>query len=735
MRNFAYTLFVLLIATSSFAKNYYIDATNGNDQNNGTSPNSAWQTIGRVNGANLLPSDSVLFKRGEIFRGNLFPQSGSELGYITYCDYGTGNKPKILGSIKRDAPSDWVNESGNIWCTTNKQSTDSIQTTGHELLPNPDFTTDAKSWYAWSNTANGASTIISRDTASSDYYSAPACGKLECLGSGTGISDIQLWSSGLNIQSAKWYKFSFKAKASVPFTIPAGNIKIMQNGSPYTSYSSSVSKAIDVTSNWVSYEMYFNSEATATDARVDFFLGNTIPGGTIFYVDSLSFKELERDPGFILVDVGNIIFNNESGCGIKVKNESDLDSQGEFWYDEKNSSLKIYSVANPSLFYSEIELAINQHIINENGKSYITYENLDLRYGAAHGIGGGNTHNIQAKDLDISWIGGGYLAGYGDGKVRYGNGIEFWAAAHDNIVERCKFDQIYDAALTVQGSGNAYQAYNIVFRNNIINNSEYSYEFWGHPAGTYLHEIYFENNTCMNAGFGWGHAQRPDPNGAHLMFWGYHDEQTENIFIRNNIFYNSSNYGSYFGDFQTTTKFNIDYNCWYESSGLIAVIANKKYDFNSGWNNFVTYSGKDSHSINADPLLNPDFTLSENSPCINAGTVSTVNEDFNGTKRPQSSKIDIGAFEFLYSTKSEKIQRTNEINIYPNPTNNILTIECGSTHNQIHITIMNINGQKLMDCEQKNLKSDIDISYLTSGIYLLKLQEGNHVEVKKIIKR
>jgi len=401
MRNFTYTLFVVLIATSSFAKNYYIDATNGNDQNNGTSPNSAWQTIGRVNGANLLPGDSVLFKRGEIFRGNLFPQSGSELGYITYCDYGTGNKPKILGSIKRDTPSDWVNESENIWCTTNKQSTDSIKTTGHELLPNPDFTTDSKSWYAWSNTANGASTKISRDTVTSDYYSAPACGKLECLGSGTGISDIQLWSSGLDIQSAKWYKFSFKARASVPFTIPAGNIKIIQNTSPYTSYSSSGSKAIDVTSNWVSYEMYFKSEATATDARVDFFLGNTIPEGTIFFVDSLSFKELERDPGFILVDVGNIIFNNESGCGIKVKNESDLDSQGEFWYDEKNSSLKIYSVANPSLFYSDIEIAINQHIINENGKSYITYENLDLRYGAAHGIGGGNTHHIQAKDLDI----------------------------------------------------------------------------------------------------------------------------------------------------------------------------------------------------------------------------------------------------------------------------------------------------------------------------------------------
>jgi len=733
MKKIAFTLFVALIATSSFGKNYYIDSTNGDDRNNGTSPNSAWQTVGRANGANLLPGDSVLFKRGEVFRGNLIPQSGSELGYITYCDYGTGNKPKILGSIKKNAPSDWINLSGNIWSTANKQSIDSIQTIGSELLPNPDFTTDSKGWYAWSNTANGASIRISRDTVSANYYTAPACGKLECFGSGTGISDIQLWSSNLNIQSAKWYKFIFKAKASEPFRIPAGNIKIIQNTSPYTSYSSSVSRAIDVTANWATYEMYFKSEATASDARVDFLLGNTISRGTIFYIDSLSMKELEHDPGFILVDVGNIIFNNESGCGIKVKNESDLDSQGEFWYDGNNSSLKMYSVANPSEYYTDIEIALNQHIINENGKSYIIYKNLDLRYGAAHGIGGGNTHHIQAKNLDISWIGGGYLAGYGDGKVRYGNGIEFWAAAHDNTVERCKFDQIYDAALTVQGSGNVYQAYNIIFKNNIINNSEYSYEFWGHPAETYLHEIYFENNTCMNAGFGWGHLQRPDPNGAHLMFWGYHDEKTENIFIRNNIFYNSSNYGSYFGDFQTTTKFNIDYNCWYESSGLIAVVANKKYDFSNSWNDYVSQSGQDAHSLNADPMLNPDFTLSENSPCINAGAITAVNEDFNGTKRPQSSNFDIGAYEYLNKSNTNFKLSNDKSTISPNPAKNSLTIKLGQNEKKGSFSIIDLSGQELIKCSLEENETTIDISNLKSGFYFARTCFGKSIEIEKII--
>jgi len=271
--------------------------------------------------------------------------------------------------------------------------------------------------------------------------------------------------------------------------------------------------------------------------------------------------------------------------------------------------------------------------------------------------------------------------------------------------------------------------------NNIINNSEYSFEFWGHPAATYLHEIYFENNTCMNAGFGWGHSQRPDPNGAHLMFWGYHDEQTENIFIRNNIFYNSSNYGSYYGDLQTTIKFNIDFNCWYESSGLIAVIANQKYDFSSRWNDFVTVSGKDAHSLNADPLLNPDFTLSENSPCINAGTITTVNDDFNGTMRPQSDKFDIGAYEYPNQSKVDFKRSNSMSSVFPNPAKNVLTIKLSENEKSGLFSIIDLSGQEQIKFRLKDNETTIDISSLKSGFYFTRICFGKSIEMKKFIVR
>ena len=434
------------------------------------------------------------------------------------------------------------------------------------------------------------------------------------------------------------------------------------------------------------------------------------------------------------MDVGNIIFNNEDICGVKVWEETDLIEQGKFWYDKNNEILKLYSISNPASFYSDIELALRENIIDITNKSYVVFENLDLRYGACDGVQGISTHHICIKDVDISYMGGGDQYG-GTEKVRFGNGISFLAAAHDNIVERCTFNQIYDAALTAQGGGVPYEAYNIYFRNNIVRNSEYSYEFWGDPAGTYLHDIYFENNTCLYAGFGWSHAQRPNPNGAHLMFWQYKDEQTKNIYIRNNIFYESANYGSRYDDIGTLSKMIVDYNCWYESSGSLALIAGTYYDYASQWTEYQNASGQDAHSIHANPLLNPDYTLAKNSPCINTGTTTVfVTDDYNQTARPQGEKYDIGAFEYIFTTSIENIDISSEIHIYPNPANNKLTIETPQLTKESTLTILNLNGQELIRQQVKDSKTQIDISNLASGIYFVKLITDMTVEVRKIIK-
>ena len=92
-------LLVLVMFSSSWAATYYVDATNGNDNNGGLSQSTAWKTIAKVNNSNFLPGDYTLFKRGEVWRGQLtVPSSGSNGNPITFGAYGSGNKPVIDGS-------------------------------------------------------------------------------------------------------------------------------------------------------------------------------------------------------------------------------------------------------------------------------------------------------------------------------------------------------------------------------------------------------------------------------------------------------------------------------------------------------------------------------------------------------------------------------------------------------------------------------------------------------------
>lgn len=78
---------------------YYVDAKNGNDGSNGTSPSSAWKSVAKVSGFQFQPGDSILFKRGEIWREQLsFPSSGAPGKPIVVDAYGDGTLPIISGA-------------------------------------------------------------------------------------------------------------------------------------------------------------------------------------------------------------------------------------------------------------------------------------------------------------------------------------------------------------------------------------------------------------------------------------------------------------------------------------------------------------------------------------------------------------------------------------------------------------------------------------------------------------
>jgi len=106
---------VFAMSSAGWATTYYVDATNGNDAKSGISPSAAWQTVNKVNNSTFGPGDSVLFKRGEIFRGYTLrpPSSGSSSNVITFGAYGSGDKPIISGAAR--ATGAWTNEGSNKW--------------------------------------------------------------------------------------------------------------------------------------------------------------------------------------------------------------------------------------------------------------------------------------------------------------------------------------------------------------------------------------------------------------------------------------------------------------------------------------------------------------------------------------------------------------------------------------------------------------------------------------------
>lgn len=319
----------------------------------------------------------------------------------------------------------------------------------------------------------------------------------------SGISQVKPWKTVSKVNS---YKFK------------AGDVIHFKRGDVWRE------QLVPVSGNekgYIEYTAYGSGEKPL-------FLGSINKSKTSDWVDSGNNIWTLKVSEPIKYDIGNLIFDNGTSFGMKVFFEKELDAQDKFWYDGK--TVKVYSCKNPAELYKDIECAVTKYIVDENYKSYVKYSDLALKYGAAHGIGGADTHHIIVSNCDISYIGGGELFN----KMRYGNGVEFWGNAHDNLVEGCKIWEVFDAALTNQGAGDKIIQYNITYTGNNIWNSEWSYEFWNCSKNGKSYNIHFENNVCRNAGYGWGHSQRPDKSGMHICF-SDNIAATNGVYVRNNI--------------------------------------------------------------------------------------------------------------------------------------------------------------------------------------------------------
>ena len=74
---------------------YYIDSLSGDNLSDGK---SAFTPKENINGINISPGDTVLFRRGSEYRDVCLFFSGTPEAPLTFSTYGEGAAPKFYGS-------------------------------------------------------------------------------------------------------------------------------------------------------------------------------------------------------------------------------------------------------------------------------------------------------------------------------------------------------------------------------------------------------------------------------------------------------------------------------------------------------------------------------------------------------------------------------------------------------------------------------------------------------------
>ena len=408
---------------------------------------------------------------------------------------------------------------------------------------------------------------------------------------------------------------------------------------------------------------------------------------SIVCVDGVTYKSFGDSKAIIVASInentigdwadqgGNIWLNSDanftSGMGnivadgtplIWVENEGDLSEQGEYWFDRVNSQIKVYSVGNPATVYSILECCLTIDIF-DGTPSNVIIENLELKYGAKHGIGFDDTNYCTIKNNTISYIGGGLLNLGGGTYQRYGNAIEIFGSSNSNIIEKNIIYEIYDVALTIQTS-NAEQVTDTYIQNNISYNCGiYGWEMFYDNVGCSIDGLYIYNNTFINCSAGgWAKNQYfANAYGGGIGLYSIKGT-VNNYIIKNNLVFSDET------DITATHKARclftggagipdedivFDNNLYYRADGEMIYFEGATYT-SAQFSDYQTAKSQDANSISADPLLTSDYMLKAGSPCLGTGTNVGVTKDYRGYGRKTTP--DIGAYEYVSGIRNATLK-------------------------------------------------------------------------------
>jgi len=641
-----FVIFILSV-NSGFCATYYVK-NSGDDSASGLSDGSAWQTIFKVNSTGFNPGDSILFKRGGVWREQLtVTSSGSEGKPITYSAYGTGNNPEINGA---DIVTGWTVYSGDIyvadvdytvkdlyvngtrqqmarWPNTGWETISS--TTGYTEYLASNALTQADDY--WIDAVVVARTELYRIVAKKITGSVQADKKIIWSGNRTTRKDWGFYILNKFEEldaEGEWYYDSSGGK--IYWQVPNGH-----SPNEYTIEGTTRDQCIyvnaknyidikNITTRYGEYgiHLYHSSHHTVDSCK---FYSNR------FYGLRGSASE-SGDVGYITAS--NNYFSKIGYRSIYFSNGKDMYVQGNEIIDNCITSLPCYTTDSTDVIPSA--LAVNHADGGEisgntiNGSAY-------------HGISmsGADNYTIERNKIEDC------LKLLDDGGAIYVTGTSLEADDFSNTIIRYNFVKNsigYSGGTTYENPVNTYGLYSDDYADDL--------EWYGNisigcaSAGALLHNAVnnkWYNNTFYNNGGNQLYVSGPGNNGN---------------YIKNNIF-NAVGADQYTFAQSSDTKMEsnvYDYNVHYAPGNATPIrwrCGGGYISYNlSDWQSIM---GHDIHSISSNPLFvnetgnfsqPSDFKLKPDSLCIDAGINVDLSRDFDGNTIPYGDVPDIGAFEY-----------------------------------------------------------------------------------------
>ncbi len=689
-------VFVVLFVGSVSATNYYVNATTGNDSNNGTSPAFPWKTIAHVNAQTFQPGDNIYFERGDTWHEQLnVPSSGNSTNYITFGAYGVGAKPTIDGAD--NITRDWFPYPGNF-------------------LKNPGF----ESWTSslpdsWGGKQTGNSTI-SKDT--SDVHSGNLALNMTVDSSN---SDVYFGQT-VTINGSTNYNLSFWYKVPVGKTF---KIRILNSAGSNSSYlnssgawqSTGYYTTISGTGSWTNYSVSFPPNVTISSSLNILIERSSAASSSMLFDDFSLSKDLPQNTSLWGYATGplpdppkKVWFNGTLGTNKNVV--SNLSQNGDWAYD--GTFLWVYSSngESPSLNWPSGIITTARDYCIGNPENYTRIENLHLErsISAAYAAGGNEiTHPVIGGVISNVTINDAGSDGMVVGSQHIGESFNY-------TIVGCNISNNGVNLALDHGIYLSHMSNSTISNNTFVNNAGWGVQIqdlsnYNHVFGNYFLNNWAGGVVIFNNSIGMPYGNLVDYNiikGSYIGSAGYNGNAfyigglsngSEVNYIYNNVCegMNNSQDRCFYKGTNSNVTINFDNNLLLrEESQNVLFWANSYInlvsDYNilypnssqfiwwgaSKYNNLSSYqsgSSLDAHSISANPLFlnssgnmneTTDFQLKWNSPAIDAGTDVNLTTDYFGN--PIYGTPDIGAIEYQppynISVDSENLSISPDIRIY-----------------------------------------------------------------------